>query len=201
MFHGQLLHPNWISSEKLCFVSNDGRHIGMLSKVTSAHSVVFDVRRLASLPATDTSFINGLVCGPNEEIAIQTTDDCIRFASLKTLEEAAKSGIDDNFDLPSPPSTRLPFACNQLYSVTFKCQQDVSRKSHFLVGFQANSHRLCLLPWSSTPGVEGECVMRSCSSLVLHSDFLLITNLEHQLITLPLSLSYAECKCSYIYRC
>ncbi|VUZ47233.1 unnamed protein product, partial [Hymenolepis diminuta] len=192
MFHGQLLHPNWISPEKLCFVSRDGRHIGMLSKVVSDHSVVFDVRRLASLPAANISFINGLVCGPNEEIAIQTNDGCVRFACLKALETAAKSGINSNFDLPAFTSTKLPFACNQLYAVTFNCQEGTSRKSHFLVGFQASSHRLCLLPWSSTLDAEGECVMRSCSSLALHSDFLLITNLENQLITLPLTLGITE---------
>lgn len=108
--------------------------------------------------------------------------------------EAAKNGINANFDLPTFTLTKLPFACTSLYSVTFKCAEDTSRKSPLLVGFQESSHRLCLLPWSPTFEGEGECAMSSCTSVALHSDFLLVTNLANQLITVPLTLGITECK-------
>ncbi|KAM7540590.1 hypothetical protein Aperf_G00000038410 [Anoplocephala perfoliata] len=192
IFHGQLLHTIWISSEKLCFVSQDGRHLGMLSKVTTNDSVVFEVRRLASLSAANTPIINGLVLGHNEEIAVQTSDGAIRFDNLKALEEAAKSGINTNFDFPESNAIKLPFICNQLCALTFKCQEETSRRSHYLAGLQSSSHRFCLVPWSSTVGVESEYIMRSCSSIALHSDFLLVTSLENRLFTLPLTLGIVE---------
>ncbi|KAL5964958.1 putative elongator complex protein 1, partial [Taenia solium] len=194
IFRGQLLHVAWISPTKLCFVSQDGRHLGTLSQLIMNDSVTFEVWCLASLPGTVSSVINGLVCGPGGELAIQVGNGDIHTVSLKFLEDTARSGRSTAYEFPNVTPTSLPFACDKLSVVTFSCQGQALQRT-YLMGLQSSSHRLCALPWPTPVTgtmVAGECVMRSCSSLVIHSDFLLVTSLENQLFTVPLALESTE---------
>ncbi|VDK32880.1 unnamed protein product [Taenia asiatica] len=194
IFRGQLLHVTWISPTKFCFVSQDGRHLGMLSQLIMNDSVTFEVWCLASLAGTVSSVINGLVCGPGGELAIQVGDGDIHTVSFKFLEDTARSGRSTAYEFPNVTPTSLPFACDKLSVVTFSCQGQALQRT-YLMGLQSSSHRLCALPWPTPVTgtmVAGECVMRSCSSLVIHSDFLLVTSLENQLFTVPLALESIE---------
>ncbi|KAL5112737.1 putative elongator complex protein 1 [Taenia crassiceps] len=194
IFRGQLLHATWISPTKLCFVSQDGRRLGMLSQLIKNDSVTFEVWCLASLANTASSVINGLVCGPSGELAVQVGDGGIHTVNFKSLEDTARSGRSMAYEFPEVTPTSLPFACDKLCVVTFSCQDQIFHRT-YLMGLQSNSYRLCVLPWP-TPGtgttVTGECVMRSCSSFVIHSDFLLVTSLENQLFTVPLAFESLE---------
>ncbi|VDM17167.1 unnamed protein product [Hydatigera taeniaeformis] len=194
IFRGQLLHVTWISPKKFCFVSQDGRHLGMLSQLILNESVTFEVWCLASLAGTTSAVINGLVYGLGGELAVQVGDGGIHFVKLENLEDGARRGSTTVYEFPDVTSTTLPFACDQLYVVTFSCQDQPLHRT-YLMGLQSRSYQLCALPWSTSvtrATVTGECVMRSCSSLVLHSDFLLVTSLENQLFTVPLSLESTE---------
>nr|CDS16393.1 elongator complex protein 1 [Echinococcus granulosus] len=194
IFHGQLLHATWISPKKLCFVSQDGRHLGMLTQLMMNDSVTFEVRCLASLANTATSVINGLVYGLSGEIVVQVGDGGIHIVKLKCLEDTARCGSTAVYEFPDVTPASFPFACDQIYAVSFSCQSQALHQTH-LVGLQSSSHQLCALPWP-TPATRatmtGECVMRSCSSLFLHSDFLLVTSLKNQLFTVPLALESME---------
>lgn len=115
--------------------------------------------------------------------------------------DTARSGSSKTYEFTDGTPTSLPFACDKLCVVTFSCRGQALYRT-YLMGLQSSSHRLCALPWP-TPAtkatVTGECVMRSCSSLVIHSDFLLVTSLENQLFTVPLALESMECKLG-VYR-
>ncbi|VDD76039.1 unnamed protein product [Mesocestoides corti] len=186
---GQILHCTWISPENLCFVSEDGRFLGMMSKHVVSDSIKFDVRCLASLSENSVATISGLVCGPNGDVAVQVGDGDIYIVNVKSLGDLVSPAILGVQDV----AVRLPFACNQLYVVPFRCAGAVAKPTPLLVGLQSSTHRLCAAEWnSSVHQAAGECVMQLCSSIAVHPHFLLVTSLQSELFSVPLALEPEE---------
>ncbi|KAL7061436.1 hypothetical protein AAHC03_0892 [Spirometra sp. Aus1] len=210
----RVLHPVWIDFKSLCFVTKTGRAVCMLTKLAGEALPRFQVSCLATVKTSDTRHIIGLANGPGGKLAIQLENGEI--FSLLVHKQEATGKVCPLPDLPAemPFAERLllPFACDHLFVVRFTSVDPPdaplatvsvgtgvyrSNTKHLLFGLQSSSHRLCAVHWPDRVGVvsveeEGRCVMQLCSSTVLHSHFLLISNLQDKLFCLPLSLSRSE---------